>query len=394
MLSRTHSKYRIIHCVPTPAELTGYIIGYCLELSVQQRREAEITMSSSHEALNPIHPDVLDKMDPAFIGMYNKHIANVPNKPFDLYKLRANYSRIYSYGTGDYPEIRNVEEVDFLSFDGAKVKMRIYRPNNAEVDEILPVHIDFHGGGGGLGDLETKKHVLCHYVQLTRVAVVDVEYRLVPDLPFPTYINDCFLALKYVYENSEILKIDKRSISIGGVSVGGTLAFIVSHLARDHNIPLVLCVAGTPQVDDVKGYKSAQDSPYDSVRELEFAPTLNWARIKYFDKLKWDSLPEFETEKKKNMMDIDWFRNVITAPNFVNLPKSVVLTAGCDPMRDEGEAYAAKLLKNGNEVIFKRYPGVPHPFMHMDSYLWQGRDYIKYTAFEIALAHKTGMAFV
>lgn len=63
-------------------------------------------------------------------------------------------------------------------------------------------------------------------------------------------------------------------------------------------------------------------------------------------------------------------------------------------MRDEGEAYAAKSLKKGNEVIFKRYPGVPHPFMHMDSYLWQGRDYIKYTAFEIALAHKTGMAFV
>lgn len=65
MLSRTGSKYRVIHCVATPAELTVYIMGYCLELSVQQQREAEITMSSSHEALNPIHPDVLNKMDPA-----------------------------------------------------------------------------------------------------------------------------------------------------------------------------------------------------------------------------------------------------------------------------------------------------------------------------------------
>lgn len=129
--------------------------------------------------------------------------------------------------------------------------------------------------------------------------MVDVEYRVVPDFPFPTYMNYLLLVLKYVYENSESLKIDKGSISIRGVSVGGTLAFIVSHLARDHNIPLVLRVAGIPQVVDVKGYKTAQDSPYDSVREFEFAPTLNWARIRYFDKLKWDSLPERETEKKK-----------------------------------------------------------------------------------------------
>lgn len=350
-------------------------------------------MTQSHEALNPIHPDVLAKMDPVFVKMYNEHVANIPNKPIDLYKLRANYSKIYSYGTGEYPEIKNVEETTFASFDGQDVKVRIYRPNDAGADEILPVHIDFHGGGGGLGDLETEKHVLCHYVNLARVAVVDVDYRLVPDFAYPTYINDCFWALKYVYEGAASLKFKKDSISIGGVSVGGNIAFIVSHLARDEGIPVVLCVAGTPQVDDVESYNTAQDSPYGSVREFEFAPTLNWARIKYFDKLKWDTLPEDEMDKKKRLAEIGWFKDVLSAPNFTNLPKTVVVTAGCDPMRDEGEVYAAKLLKNGNEVVFKRYPGVPHPFMHMDSYLWQASDYIKYTAFEIALAHGTMKTF-
>lgn len=344
-------------------------------------------MTPTHEAVNPIHPDVLDKMDPVFVKMYNEHMANIPNKPIDLYKLRANYSKIYSYGTGEYPKITNVEELLFPSFDGDKVRIRIYRPNDAGADEILPAHIDFHGGGGGLGDLETEKHVLCHYVDLARITVVDVDYRLVPDFPFPTYINDCFWALKYVYENSESLNIKKDSISIGGVSVGGNIAFIVSHLARDQGIPLVLCVAGTPQVDDVERYDSAQDSPYASVREFELAPTLNWARIKYFDKLKWVTLPEGEAEKAKKLAEIGWFKDVFTAPNFKNLPKTVVLTAGCDPMRDEGEVYASKLLQNGNEIVFKRYPGVPHPFMHMDSYLWQAADYIKFTALEIRLAH-------
>ncbi|OBA22380.1 alpha/beta-hydrolase [Metschnikowia bicuspidata var. bicuspidata NRRL YB-4993] len=344
-------------------------------------------MASTHEALNPIHPAVLAKMDPVFVAMYNEHVAKIPNAPIDLHKLRANYSKIYSYGTGAYPHIENVSEISFLSFDGAPVKLRIYRPNDAAADDFLPVHIDFHGGGGGLGDLETEKHVLCHYVQLARVAVVDVDYRLVPDYPYPTYIQDCFWATKFVYENAASLNFSKDLISVGGVSVGGNVALIVSHLARDAQIPLVLCLAGTPQVDDVESYKSAQDSPYESVREFEFAPTLNWSRITYFDKLKWQTLPTDATERARQLEKIGWFKNVMLAPDFAVLPKTVVVTAGCDPMRDEGEAYAAKLIKTGNEVVFKRYPGVPHPFMHMDSYLWQASDYIQFTAQELKRAH-------
>lgn len=384
--------------VPTPAKFLAYMALKVAVTIPSKTLKGQLfnfikNMTQIHEAVNPIHHDVLAKMDPVFVKMYNEHVANIPNKPIDLYKLRANYSKIYSYGTGEHPEIINFKELTFPSFDGEDVKIRVYRPNDAKDDEILPVHIDFHGGGGGLGDLETEKHVLCHYVDLARVSVVDVDYRLVPDYAYPTYINDCFWALKYVYDNAEFLKVKKDSISIGGVSVGGNIAFIVSHLARDLSIPVVLCVAGTPQVDDVESYKSAQDSRYDSVREFEFAPTLNWARIKYFDKLKWDTLPEDETEKKKKLAETGWFKDVLNAPNFKDLPKTVVVTAGCDPMRDEGEAYASKLLKHGNEVVFKRYPGVPHPFMHMDSYLWQASDYIRYTAFEIALAHGTVKTF-
>lgn len=345
-------------------------------------------MTQAHEALNPIHPNVLNKMDPVFVKMYNEHVANIPNKPIDLLKLRANYSKIYSYGTGPYPDISNVVNTTFASFDGHHVPIRIYRPNDAAESELVPVHIDFHGGGGGLGDLETEKHILCHYVHLARVAVVDVDYRLVPDYAYPTYIKDCFYALKHVYEQADTLRLDAKSISIGGVSVGGNIAFIVSHLARDEGIPLVACVAGTPQVDDVEPYKTAQDSPYESCREFEFAPTLNWGRIKYFDNLKWSTLPSDAAERATRLAEIGWFKNVLTAPNFQGLPRTIVVTAGCDPMRDEGEAYAAKLLKNGTELVFKRYPGVPHPFMHMDSYLWQARDYITYTASEIARAHQ------
>ncbi|ODV66085.1 alpha/beta-hydrolase [Hyphopichia burtonii NRRL Y-1933] len=346
-------------------------------------------MSQTHEAVNPIHPSMVDKLDPEFVKLYDRHVANTPNKPIDLATLRENYDKIYSYGTASYPTIQNIEEITFASFDGADIKLRIYRPNGTNLNEKLPVHIDFHGGGGGLGSLNTEEHILCHYVELAKIAIVDVDYRLVPDYKFPTYIKDCFEATKYVYENSDKLGFNNESLSIGGVSVGGNIAFIVSHLCRDAKIPLVLCLAGTPQVDDVEPYYLTADSPYESSRECEFAPTLNWARITFFDKLKWQHLSKDPEKRSEELKEIGWFKSVMNAPDFSNLPKTVVATAGCDPMRDEGEAYACKLIQNGNEVVFKRYPGVPHPFMHMDASLLKASDYIRYTAHQLVLAHKT-----
>lgn len=346
-------------------------------------------MTQGHEAVNPIHPSMESKLDKKFVELYNEHVANTPNRPIDLNVLRKNYSRIYSYGTGDYPKIENIKEFTFPSFDGHEITLRLYRPNELSDDEKLGVHIDFHGGGWGLGDLETESHIMAHYVERAKIAVIDVDYRLVPEFPFPTGLKDCFEAVKYIYECADKYSLDKNSISVGGVSAGGNIALAVCHLARDSSIPLVACVSGTPQIDDIQPYSKASDSPYPSNSQCEFAPTLNWARLKWFDDLKWSSLSHDPKLRAQELKEIGWFKSILNAPCFENLPKTIIVTAGCDPMRDEGEAYAAKLLQNGNEIVFKRYPGVPHPFMHMDASLWQASDYIKMTAFELAIAHKT-----
>ena len=142
---------------------------------------------------------------------------------------------------------------------------------------------------------------------------------------------------------------------------------ILAHLARDADIPLRLTAVGTPIVDDLSRYETAQQNPYKSMQEMEFAPTLNWARLKWFDVLKWSSLSKEPEVRKKQMEDVKWFADLMTAPNFKHLGKTVIYTAGCDPLRDEGEAYGRKLVEAGNEVTFKRFEGVPHPFMHMDA---------------------------
>jgi len=206
-------------------------------------------------------------------------------------------------------------------------------------------------------------------VALANVAVIDVNYRLVPENVFPTGILDSFAALQHIAspKGAKQFNINPSRISVGGPSAGGNIALIMGHLARDASIPLKLIAVGTPTVDDLSRYTSASQSPYPSMQTMEFAPTLNWARLKWFDVLKWNSLSKDETERQKQMKDVAWFADLMQAPSFQGLPKTVIYTAGCDPLRDEGEAYARRLVESGCEVTVKRFPGVPHPFMHMDA---------------------------
>jgi acetyl esterase/lipase len=116
---------------------------------------------------------------------------------------------------------------------------------------------------------------------------------------------------------------------------------------------------------------------------LEFASTLNWARLKWFNVLKWSSLREDKAEREEQMKAVSWFADLMQAPCFKGLPKTVIYTAGADLLRDEGEAYARRLVEVGNEVTVKRFEGVPHPFIHMYVALPQARLYIEMLAREI-----------
>ncbi|RMJ25088.1 alpha/beta hydrolase fold protein [Aspergillus sp. HF37] len=338
----------------------------------------------SHEALNPIHPSVLPHLDPEFVRLYNENVANTPTGPIDLSVLRSKYSVLYSYGTGPAPDCARVYDTTVPGHRGEQIPARVYEPSSPGP---WPVHIDFHGGGWGLGDLDTEAHICKHLCVKANVCVIDVGYRLVPEHPFPIGIQDSFAALQHIHsQGAHKFNIDPTRISLGGVSAGANIALICAHLARDSNIPLALIVVGTPVIDDISRYQNAADSPHASMREMEHAPTLNWARLKWFDNLKWDSLSTDPVQRETQLAAVSWFANVLDAPDFTNLPKTAIFTAGCDPLRDEGEAYARKLVQGGNEVVQKRFFGVPHPFMHMDLTLWQAKEFIEQTAVQIRIA--------
>jgi acetyl esterase/lipase len=178
---------------------------------------------------------------------------------------------------------------------------------------------------------------------------------------------DSFAATRYVYSHPEEFSIDPSILTLGGVSAGANIALVVNHLARDIGLQVRAVVVGSPTIADISEVSAASDSPFPSVKEMEFAPTLNWARLKWFDRVKWDSLGTDPDARAQRLQDAGWYWDALKAPNFSGLADlTVIMTAECDPLRDEGEAYAKKIEWAGNKVILKRFPGVPHPFMHMD----------------------------
>lgn len=328
------------------------------------------------------------KLDPVFEELYNNNVANTPLRPIDLGVLRKNYSVLYSYGTGPAPSVGKTYDAKITVSSDLTLDVRVYEPPSDSAGP-WPVHIDFHGGGWGLGDLDTEAHICQHISAKAGVCVIDVAYRLVPENAFPCGVDDSFAALRYIHaKGASEFNIDPTRISVGGVSAGGFIALCLGHFARDEGIPLRLIAAGTPVIDDLSQYKSASESPFASMQENEHAPTLNWLRLTWFDKLKWSSLGSSDDkiqEKRAKIPAI--YGNLLKADNFKGMPRTVIYTAGADPLRDEGERYGQVLVENGNEVVMRRFPGVPHPFMHMDGALWQASDFIDRTAKEVHAAH-------
>lgn len=237
--------------------------------------------------------------------------------------------------------------------------------------------------------------------------MIDIEYRLIPEFPFPVGIFDGLSAVAHILANHNTFSIDAQNITFGGESSGATIALILSHFFRDagesFSSRLKGVVVGTPCIADVRKESMPGESEFQSMRDSEVMPLLDWGKVKWFDTFKWMSLspqpptmnqhpmqpPNNQQQSNRNQAvqrpsyremtrDVSWYANILNAPNFKDLaPLTWVGTAEFDPLRDEGEAYGERVRAGGNNVVMKRYEGVPHPFMHMDGVLRQGREYVQ-----------------
>ena len=237
------------------------------------------------------------------------------------------------------PKAPEVAEVRLLAF--ANYAMRVYRP---AAGETLPALMYFHGGGWTIGDLDTHD-VLCRQLAVgARCVVFSVDYRLAPEHPFPAAVDDCFAATRYVAENAAKLKV--QGIAVGGDSAGGNLAATVALLSRDAGGPaLAFQLLIYPATDQRMGSASHERNGQGY---LLTADSIRYFRRSYLpNERDWD----------------DWRASPLLAKSHAKLPPALVITAGYDPLVDEGRAYADKLRAAGVEVVYREYADMVHGFV-------------------------------
>jgi acetyl esterase len=217
--------------------------------------------------------------------------------------------------------------------------VRVYRPSS----DILPALVFFHGGGWTIGDLDTHD-VLCRQLAAgARCAVFSVDYRLAPENPFPAAVDDAVAATKYLISNPGPLKIDASRIAVGGDSAGGNLAAVVALELRKHNLAFQLLIY--PATD--------QRCEFDSHSRNGEGYLLTKDAIGFF---RGGYLPDANDWT-------DWRASPLLAADHRGVAPAYVLTAGFDPLLDEGRAYAKKLSAAGVAVEYREYADMVHGFM-------------------------------
>ena len=243
------------------------------------------------------------------------------------------------------------------------IPVRTYRPAGVDVATPLPTLVYFHGGGWVIGDLETHD-VLCR--QLTGEAgmmVVAVDYRLAPEHKFPAAADDAWAATRWVAANVGRLGVDAKRLAVGGDSAGGNLAAVVALLARD---------AGGPSIAFQALLYPVTDAGTETRSYRDFADGYLLTR----DSMRWF----FDHYLAASDQASDWRVSPLRASSLEGLPPALIVTAGFDPLRDEGEAYARALRDARVRVDYACYGGMIHGFVPMGRLIDSGNRAVSHIA--------------
>lgn len=243
--------------------------------------------------------------------------------------------------------VEPVDAVRDIAIDGPRgpIPIRVYEPRHFTP---APALIYFHGGGWVLGGLDSHDHVCRALANKVPSSVLSVDYRLAPEHKFPAAVDDSFAATTWIADHAAELGIDPARIAVGGDSAGGNLATVVARLAQEHGGPRLAF-----QLLVYPGTDMRMQAP--SIDENAGDPVLSKAAVRWFV----DHYLNGEADLTNPLA------SPLLAAGLSGLPPAFIITAECDPLRDEGEAYADLLKNEGVAVEVQRYPGMPHGFFSM-----------------------------
>lgn len=252
---------------------------------------------------------------------------------------RANFSALAARVPKPAEPLAAVEDRTI----GTGIPVRLYRP---EGEGPFPVLLYFHGGGWVVGDLDTHDHVCRSLARRAGALVMNVHYRLAPETPFPGPLDDCEAALRWAAERAPEVGGDPRRIAVGGDSAGGNLAAGLALRMRDR---------GGPRIGHQMLIYPVTDRNYETTSYREFASGYGLTR----------SNMQWFWECYRPSGELDPTAAPLRSASLKGLPPAFVLTAEYDVLRDEGEAYARRLHKEGVAVRGMRFLGMNHGFIRM-----------------------------
>lgn len=241
-------------------------------------------------------------------------------------------------------------ETHTIEADGKKIPLHIIRPENAK--NPMPVVIYFHGGGWVLGSFKTHERFLRELSNAANAAIVFVDYSLAPEAKYPTQIEQAYSATKWIAEKGASLNLDTSKIAVAGDSVGGNMAAVVTLLAKEKNTPKI-------------GFQVL----FYPVTDASF----NTPSYQLYDKGPWLTKKAMEWFWNAYLSNKEEAKNIKVSPlrasveQLKGLPPALIITAQNDVLRDEGEAYANKLMQAGVPVLAVRYLGTLHDFVMLNA---------------------------
>jgi acetyl esterase len=257
-------------------------------------------------------------------------------------QARATYERTAEVLDLPRAPLARVQPLTIPGADDAPLAARLY----ADAAGTLPALLYLHGGGFVVGSLETHDS-LCRQLALrSGGAVVALEYRLAPEFPFPCAQDDAWAALRWLRDHAGSLGLDPSRLAVGGDSAGGTLAAVSALRARDAGLSLALQLLVTP---GTVGYRETASHRLYANGFLLDAATIDW----FFD--------QTIAHAHRN----DWRFAPLHADEIDGVVPACVILAECDPVVDEGLAYADRLRAAGVAVELELVRGVTHDFIKM-----------------------------
>jgi acetyl esterase len=249
------------------------------------------------------------------------------------------------------------------------IALRLYRPLGSSEKSPLPAMVYFHGGGWVMGDLDTHDVLCRELANASGCAVVAVDYRLGPEHRFPAAVEDAVAATRWIHANASALALDKAHFAVGGDSAGGNLAAVVAIAAREAgDLPIAFQLLIYPATDMRGGHPSRTRNGEGYVLTKK---TMDYFQSHYLG---------------SPAAARDWRASPLLCANLTGLPPALVVTAGFDPLRDEGMDYAQALTAAGNKVSYICFERQIHGFVTMGRVLDEAQSAVAVCACELRRA--------